>query len=196
MTTYSWDKFGSLQPSEDRAFQFSVHDLATDRSVTVDEFEVATQTDEIRFRGTSMAEYSDGQWKQTTSPRRNQRENVSRRLGNLRNTATYVIRVTQDEPVGPYAFYVRPTVRAVMTEGADSIRINSNTGALVFEHKNDTKRVAGPVSYEVYCCNQSQNVGQSSAWWLMDFGHVLQDRSSFLDELLKRYTFPSRPFVG
>ena len=167
---------GTVEPSEDRVFQFNIRELSTDQTVSAEEFETRLKLDEIRFRGTALAMYSGGEWERSPTSRRERWENISRQLDSQAGqSADYVIRITQDPPVGSYAFAVKPMLNAVTREGAGNIRVSSYTGALVFERRRNTPTKTDPVVYDIYCTATPAEVNASSHWWLPDLGHILED---------------------
>ncbi|MCH2203990.1 MAG: transglutaminaseTgpA domain-containing protein, partial [Fuerstiella sp.] len=154
-------EFGVLLKSEERVLQLSVFHQPTNRPVDPDEFAGIMEMDELVLRGTSMGHYAKGRWDpgealQGYFSAEPNRYNLSHR-GSVFDC--YRVEVTQDPPVGNFAFAPRPVTSAQLINANGRIVERSLTQSLVFdldrEDSWESARSPGlnrqPISYEIYC---------------------------------------------
>ncbi len=106
-------EFGTLIQSNERVLRISVFDQATDTRVPMDTFAFRMGMDELLLRGTTMGNYQNGEW--TRGPGNTPVLSETQRRHFSRATASeqcYRVEITQEPPIGTFAFAPRPIIGA------------------------------------------------------------------------------------
>lgn len=125
---------GSLFSSNNRVLQFRIKEIESDRQVHPDELIEALASDELYFRGNAMGFYRDGEWSRGLSERGYRAgEVVNDEFGvNIPVKPSFEIEISQDPPIGQFAFAVFPITKATAKQGHGKVVNRTVTGALVW----------------------------------------------------------------
>jgi len=130
-------RVGRITLSQQRVLQFSVTSLKSGRPVSAEEFAAAIDMDEVRFRGNALGQYHSGSWN-VPSPRvmSPPSEYARERSDSGRiSDPEFQVDITQDAPVGTYAFAPYP-VSKIRVAGNAQIRTQSISGAMTWSGKS------------------------------------------------------------
>jgi transglutaminase-like putative cysteine protease len=137
---------GSLLQSNRLAVSLEVKELANRRTVPIEEFTAALQTDELRLRGVVFSEYRDGRWLPLAADADLPRSNLP-----LPTFApVYEVNVTAASAhervvLAPYPIVSNPALRG------PTISLRSLSNTLTWSRPNDSTVTGSPVSYSVEC---------------------------------------------
>ncbi len=145
-------EIGEIMQSDTRVMQFSIRELKSGRPVTVEQFISAMGFDELRFRGNVLSRYENGRW--SRPPSRDDRPlNSSQSQYVIERANPFAVSITQDPPVGRFAFAVMPLVDAVSITAGGSLgaELSQRQRTQTLLHRDADARADFPVTYEIYC---------------------------------------------
>jgi uncharacterized protein (DUF2267 family) len=126
-------RVGRIVLSQQRVLLFSVTSLKSRKPVSAEEFAAATNMDEVRFRGNVLGQYHGGNWN-VAGPGRILAisEYVRDRFeASHSSDPEFQVEITQDAPVGTYAFAPYP-VSKIRVAGNAQIRTRPSTGVMTW----------------------------------------------------------------
>ncbi len=126
-------RIGRIMLSQQRVLVFSVTSLKSRKPVSAEEFAAAIEMDEVRFRGNVLGHYDSGSWTVGTRGRQTAISEISRDQfeDNESSGPEFQVEITQDVPVGTYAFAPYP-VSKIRVAGNARIRMGPITGVLIW----------------------------------------------------------------
>ncbi|MBC7967858.1 MAG: DUF3488 domain-containing protein, partial [Fuerstia sp.] len=129
--TVTLGRVGRIQLSQQRVLFFSVTSMNTGNPVSAEQFASAMDMDEVRFRGSALGFYNGGTWSVGIPGHEFSPPEYSRDLleTSARPGPEFLVEITQDPPVGNYAFAPYP-VLSVKVTGNTEIRMRSITGTM------------------------------------------------------------------
>lgn len=140
---------GSLALSQERVLSYSAKNLKTQKQISSEFLATALNMDEIRFRGIALDRYYRGRWfigfDESLIPGLPYRRRQVPGSGNL--TPEFEIRITQDAPVGDFAFAPYPVLNVIAEDGLRIDRRSGN-GQLLWRGKSSNTL---PRSFTVQC---------------------------------------------
>ncbi len=135
----SLGRVGRIILSQQRVLLFSVTSLKSKKPVSAEEFAAAIDMDEVRFRGNTLGNYHGGNW--GGAVRAGADADSDYAIDRFADTGGLVpefqVEITQDAPVGPYAFAPYP-VSSIRATGNSQIRIRPITGTMVWSGTSAT----------------------------------------------------------
>lgn len=149
--TVELGEIGEIMQSDRRVLQFEIFRMKDRSPVTTETFATETNMDEILFRGNVLGQYEDGKWtggadRGSAWGDTNMRRHFNPRAGD----ADFRIRITQDAPIGSFAFAPVPVINAFNRETTGVIEQRRFTYSLTHQLRESRSR-AEPLSYEVWC---------------------------------------------
>ncbi len=145
----SLGRVGRITLSQQRVLLFSVTSLKSKKPVSAEEFAAAIDMDEVRFRGNTLGNYHDGNWGGAVRARAVADSDypIDRFADSGGLVPEFQVEITQDAPVGTYAFAPYP-VSSIRTTGKSQIRIRPITGTMVWSGTSATDQ---PRTFTVEC---------------------------------------------
>jgi len=140
---------GTLMDNNERVLSFSVLDIRKKVPITADEFAVAMQMDEIRFRGNVFACYDSGRWMRGFEERGFPLESLHRPGDHILAESDFRLEIVQDPSSVAFAFAPYPITREVPSASNQTIRQLSLSQSLVFSRRRQRNT---PRSFVVECC--------------------------------------------
>ncbi|MCH2211949.1 MAG: transglutaminaseTgpA domain-containing protein [Fuerstiella sp.] len=154
-------EFGSLLKSEERVLQVTAVNPTTGNQLTMQEVADYLEMDELMFRGNAMGWYAEGTWNRGLTANNYSSEFIRQQLEDNTSPIDCVrLEITQETPVGTFAFVPTPVVSARLLNTRGRLKQRSLTESLTFElHGHFTPRDgtsstdinSNGVSFEVYC---------------------------------------------
>ncbi|MEZ6061365.1 MAG: DUF3488 and transglutaminase-like domain-containing protein [Planctomycetaceae bacterium] len=158
-------EIGEILQSDSRVLQFSIRELNTGRPVSIEQFSTAMGFDELRLRGNVLSNYVKGRWSRGAS-RTDRPVDSSQRFPALTESANpFAIRITQDPPIGTFAFAVMPLVNAVSISSRGELAQREKTQTLI--HTLADRRSDVPVTYEIHCPRLDPSDPQTAKLWVL-----------------------------
>ena len=131
---------GRVTLSQQRVLFFSVTSLKTRKPVSAEQFAAALGMDEVRFRGIVLGRYHRGRWSIGPDELELSSAQLSRDpvLGSGNLEPEFRVEITQDAPVGFYAFAPYPVLKVSV---ADKLQIQRHltTGEMIWRGTTDSK---------------------------------------------------------
>ena len=126
-------RVGRIMLSQQRVLLFSVTSLKTRKQVSAEEFAAAIDMDEVRFRGNTLGHYHSGSWDAAVRGRESViSESAPDPLpGHGSPDPEFRVEITQDAPVGTYAFAPYP-VSSISAVGSTRIHMRPITGTMIW----------------------------------------------------------------
>lgn len=153
-------EFGPILQSDERVLRIATFDQVTGNSISIENFTDQMNMEELLLRGTSMGWYLGGEWSSGLGPNKYYAEQPRRRFSRSSVTEKCLrVEITQDAPIGTFAFVPTPVIGARITSAQNMLIQRNLRDALVFELVNENQRYneattdfnTTSISYEVYC---------------------------------------------
>ncbi len=162
-------EIGRVMQSNERAFAFEVLDLSSNQPVSAEIFAEAMNMDEVRFRGNVLAHYADGQWTPGFSEKGDRRFDHFRDVGSYaRHPAAFRVEVTQDPPIGTFAFAPYP-VSSVQTAAGNKIIQTELSSSLIWSNRTEMSTTLA-TSFRVECPRLDRNSDATFEFWSNPIG--------------------------
>jgi len=183
-------RVGRIMLSQQRVLLFSVTSLKSRRSVSAEEFAAAIDMDEVRFRGNVLGYYHRGSWNVAVPFRVSAMSESSRVRFESSSGAEpeFEVEITQDAPVGMYAFAPYP-VSKVRVAGNSQIRSQAITGAMIWGGKWDTDQ---PRTFSVECprndrTTDAKATSESRTIAHQVPGHIVEEMKQYARRIARDY---------
>lgn len=152
---------GRITLSQQRVLNFSVTSLKSGKPVTAEEFAAAIDMDEVRFRGNTLGNYQRGNWSGVVRGRVGIELEyaIDRITVGGGSVPEFQVEITQDAPVGTYAFSPYP-VSSIRTTGKSQIRVQKVTGTMVWSGTSATDQ---PRTFTVECPRRNATSDETAA---------------------------------
>lgn len=153
-------EFGPILQSNERVLRLATFDQFTGNSISIENFADQMNMEELLLRGTSMGRYLGGEWSSGVLGNKYPAEQTRRRFSRSSVTENcFRVEITQDAPIGTFAFVPTPVIGARITSAKDRLVQRSLSGALVFDlvagnlrpNEATTDFNKTSISYDVYC---------------------------------------------
>ncbi|RLT01460.1 MAG: DUF3488 domain-containing protein [Planctomycetota bacterium] len=156
---------GRIMLSQQRVLLFSVTRLKSQEPVSAADFAAAIDMDEVRFRGNALGTYHSGNWNVgVREPELVVSESTPDRFaGSDSSDAEFQVEITQDAPVGMYAFAPYPVVE-IRGAGNSPLRMRPVTATITWAGNP----VSGqPLTFTVKCprIDPTSEMPATFAYW-------------------------------
>ncbi|MEJ7591811.1 MAG: transglutaminaseTgpA domain-containing protein [Planctomycetaceae bacterium] len=157
-------RVGRIMLSQQRVLFFGITSLKTRKPVSAEQFAASIDMDEVRFRGNTLGHYHGGSW-----GGRRGRESVASEFAAVQLAGLDVlhpefrVEITQDAPVGTYAFAPYP-VSNISVAGNTQIHMRPITGTMIWGVRSVSDQ---PRTFTVECPRivpTSESKGTSDFW--------------------------------
>ncbi len=184
--TVTLGRVGRIQLSQQRVLFFSVTSVKTGQPVSAEQFASAVDMDEVRFRGNALGFYNDGTWSVGMPGREFSPPEYSKDLleAGARPSPEFRVEITQDAPVGIYAFAPYP-VLSVNVTGSTQIRMRSITGTMNWGRSSGSDQ---PRTFTVQCprIDPTSDVKPTFEFWTMPH-HGPSDEVNAIRQAVRRF---------
>jgi len=157
--TVTLGEFGPILTSNERVSQLSVFRQQTGGAVEMEDFVSAMQMEELLLRGTTMGWYHEGAWSRASQSAENM-EYKQHKFGRQHSFANnFRVELTQDPPVGNFAFAPAPVTAARLINAKGQIIQRRYSRVLMFDlapnnrwNSEQASRInSEPVTFHVHC---------------------------------------------
>lgn len=181
-------RVGRVILSQQRVLLFSVTSLKSRKPVSAEEFAAAIEMDEVRFRGNALGHYHSGIWNVGVRGRESDISEYSRDriAGSDSSDPEFQVEITQDAPVGTYAFAPYP-VWKISVASNSQIHMRPITGAMIWAGKSVSDQ---PRTFTVECPRidpTSDRKVTFEYWTIPDQvpGHVVEEMKRYARRLAR-----------
>ena len=142
-------RVGRIMLSQQRVLFFSVTSLKTRTLVSAEQFAAAINMDEVRFRGNTLGNYRGGSWGGAVQARGivDSDYAIDRFADSEGLVPEFQVEITQDAPVGTYAFAPYP-VSSIRVSGHTQIQLRPVTGTMIWGGRSVSDQ---PRTFTVEC---------------------------------------------
>ena len=183
-------RVGPITLSQQRVLQFSVTSLKSGRPVSAEEFAAAIDMDEVRFRGNALGHYSNGSWNLRGPTRLSASSEFTRDRtgGSGILDPEFQVDITQDAPVGAYAFAPYPVSR-IRIVGNTRILTQSISGSMTWTGKSVSDQ---PRAFTVECprIDPTSDARATFDYWTIPDeapGHIVDELKRFARRIAREY---------
>jgi protein-glutamine gamma-glutamyltransferase len=182
----SLGEIGSILKSSGRVLQYSITDIHTGAPVEAAVFAAAMNMNEVRFRGNALGLYSQSKWSRGFRERGyRQGEFESDQFGELvQIEPDFRLEISQDPPVGQFAFAVFPILRAVADSGSGKIVRRTTSSSLIWSPAGNVDPKA-PRTFTLECVSVKDKPEATFEDWVLPPGTMRATRA--MDEKRKNY---------
>ncbi len=182
----SLGEIGSILKSNGRVLQYSITDIHTGSPVEAAVFAAAMNMNEVRFRGNALGMYSQSKWSRGFKERGyRQGEFETDQFGEEADIEPdFRLEISQDPPVGQFAFGVFPITRAEADPGSGRIVRRTTSSSLIWSPGGSIP-VQAPRSFTLECPSVKDKPEATFEDWVLPPGTRLATRA--MDEKRENY---------